>query len=103
MDFCEYKNSLGKPNESIHANRIDVFGLSLASNDVFGTIGIGIFLALISGKIISIAMNLQMSTWNTIKYWFFLFIFWIIAAFIFGIFMHWLFCVETELNKFLGL
>ena len=103
MNFCEYKNSLGEPKKGVHANRINVLGLSLALNDVVATIGLGILLGLISGGILSYAMNLQMNIWNTIKYWFSIFVFWIIIAFMFGILMHKIFCVETELNKFLGM
>ena len=103
MEFCDYKNSLGEPKRGIHAERIDVFGLSLAKNDVVATIGLGILLGLISGGILSNAMNLQMSIQNTIIFWFNIFIFCVIFVFLFGIYAHWLFCVETELNKFLGM
>jgi len=103
MEFCEYKNSLGILKQGIHADRIDILGLSLAKNDVYGTIGIGILLGLMSGGILSNAMDLKMNIWNTIKYWFSIFVFWIIVAFMFGIFTHWLFCVDSELNKFLGI
>ena len=76
---------------------------TLASNDVYGTIGLGILLGLISGAILSYGMKLNMNLSNTIIFWLIIFIFWIIIAFIFGILMHWLFCVKTELNNFLSL
>lgn len=99
MNFCDYKNSLGEPRKGMHEKRF----LGFAVVDLVGTIVIGLVLAFISGFILSFAMKLDMSLWNTIKYWFILSVFWIIVAFLFGIFMHWLFCVETELNKMLGL
>ena len=99
MDFCDYKNSLGEPKKGMHSQRF----LGIALVDFLGTIGIGIILAVISGLILSNAMKLNMSMWNTVVYWLTLCILWIILAFLFGILMHWLFCVETELNKFLYL
>jgi len=99
MNFCNYKNSLGELGKGMHAERINVFGLSLAKNDVIATIGIGILLGTISGLILTFAMELKMDV--LVKFWLYNFLFWIIVAFIFGIFMHWLFCVKTELHKFL--
>ena len=103
MEFCQYKNAFGEIKTGVHAKRIDVFGLSLAKNDVLATLGLGILLGLISGAILTITMNLQMGMWNTLLFWFSLFVFWVIIAFIFGIYAHWLFCVKSELNKFLGM
>ena len=97
MSLCEYKNLFGEPRKGIHANRINVFGLSLASNDVYATIGIGLLLSIIT----CITMNLHMNLYNTILFWLIISIFWIIIAFILGILLHWLFCVETELNNFI--
>jgi hypothetical protein len=99
MNFCDYRDSLGKPGEGPHADR----WLGLAVRDVIGTIGIGVILALLSGFIFKIAMKLDMSWGNTAIYWGILLLFWVLVAFLFGILMHWLFCVETALNKMLGL
>jgi len=103
MNFCDYRNSLGIPKQGVHAERMNVFGLSLARNDVYATVFLGIVLGVITGIILTFAMNLQMSTWNTIIFWISILIFWIIIAFILGIYIHWLFCVKTELNNFLGM
>jgi hypothetical protein len=103
MEFCDYKNSFGEIKTGVHSQRIDVFGLSLAKNDVYATVGLGILLGLISGGILSITMNLKMGIWNTLLFWIPNFLFCIIIAFIYGIFMHWLFCVKSELNNFLGM
>lgn len=103
MNLCDYKNAFGEIKTGVHAERIDVLGLSLAKNDVVATIGIGIILGIISGGILTITMSLQMGIWNTILFWIYIVIFWIIIAFLFGIYAHWLFCVKTELNKFLGM
>ena len=99
MNFCDYKNALGVPGQGPHAPRWGRF----AKADVVGTIGLGVIAALLSGLIFQSAMKLNMSMWNTVVYWVILLIFWVFVAFVFGILMHWLFCVETELNKMLGL
>jgi hypothetical protein len=103
MEFCEYKNAFGELKKGVHAERIDIFGLLLAKNDVYATIGLGVLATLISGGILSITMGLKMNIYNTLIYWFSILVFWIIVAFMFGIFTHWLFCVDSELNKFLGI
>jgi hypothetical protein len=103
MNFCDYKDSLGIPKQGVHAERMNVFGLSLAKNDIIATIFIGIILAIIAGIILTFAMNLNMNMRNTIIFWMSLLIFWIIVAFVLGILLHWLFCVKTELNNFLGM
>ena len=103
MNFCDYKDLLGIPKQGVHAKRIDVFGLSLAKNDIIATVFLGIILGVITGIILTFAMNLQMSTWITIIFWISILIFGIIIAFILGIYIHWLFCVKTELNNFLGM
>lgn len=46
---------------------------------------------------------MELSWGNVAIYWTGLILFWVIVAFLFGIYMHWLFCVETTLNKMLGL
>jgi hypothetical protein len=99
MNFCDYKNALGVPGQGPHASRWGRF----AKADVVGTIGLGVIAALLSGWIFQSAMKLNMSMWNTVVYWVILLVFWVFVAFVFGILMHWLFCVETELNKMLGL
>jgi hypothetical protein len=103
MNFCEYKNAFGELKKGVHAERIDVFGLSLARNDVLATIVLGILLGSISGEILTYTMDLQMGIWNTLLFWVLNFLFCIIVVFIYGIFMHWLFCVKSELNNFLGM
>lgn len=99
MNFCDYKTSLGEPGKGPHADRL--FGLAI--RDVIGTIFLGLAVALLSGMIFKSAMKLNMSVMNTGIYWSILIFFWIIVAFLFGILMHWMFCVETTLNKMLGL
>ena len=103
MNFCDYKDSLGITKQGVHAERMNVFGLSLAKNDIIATIFLGIILAIIAGIILTFAMNLNMNMSNTIIFWMSLLIFWIIVAFVLGILLHWLFCVKTELNNFLGM
>lgn len=99
MNFNDYTNSLGEPKKGMHEQRF----LGFAVVDVVGTIGIGMVLGVIFGLILSFAMKLNMSLWNMVAYWSIILLFWIIAAFLFGILMHWLFNVKTELNKMIGL
>ena len=100
MNFCDYKDSLGKIGEGVHAERVGGFAI----RDVIATIGLGIVLAILSGGVFWFWMELKMLSWGNVAiYWIGLILFWVIVAFLFGIFMHWLFCVETTLNKMLGL
>ena len=75
--FCEYKNIFGKPNEGIHSYRLG----SLAMVDLFGLL---------------VLVFAYASYYNVD----------IIATLIVGIvltvFIHWLFCVPTALNRKLG-
>jgi hypothetical protein len=100
MNFCDYKDSLGEVGKGVHAQRLGGFAI----RDVAATIGIGIVLALLWGGVFWMWMGLKMLSWENVAiYWGGLILFWVIAAFLFGIYMHWLFCVETTLNKMLGL
>jgi len=100
MNFCDYKDSLGRVGEGPHAERLGGFAI----RDVIGTIGLGIVLGILSGGVFWFWMELKMLSWGNVAiYWIGLILFWVIVAFLFGIFMHWLFCVETTLNKMLGL
>lgn len=76
--LCKYKDVLGKPNEGLHSYRF----LNIAIFDVLGTI------------LIAYALSFLF----TYKY-----AFPIIALLLFllGIILHWAFCVNTTVNKFL--
>jgi len=74
--LCQFKNILGKPGEGIHSYRIMGFALW----DIVGTVGLGWILS----KFIS---------WNVLKSTIFMFLF--------GTFLHWLFCVDTAFMKFI--
>lgn len=76
-NFCPFKQFseiFGRPNEGIHSYRF----LNLAIVDVIGTIIIAIMIAKI----------FNLNIWFTI-----------IIAFIIGIILHRLFCVNTTINK----
>jgi len=73
--FREFKEIFGKPNEGVHSYRF----LNLAIVDVIGTI----IIAFIIAKIFNLNALLT-----------------IIIAFILGIILHRLFCVNTTINKF---
>ena len=74
MNLCKYKNSLGVPNEGVHAYRL--FGVAIV--DVVMTI-IGAFMISYFFK-----YNLLYTT---------------IFLFVLGIIAHRLFCVRTTVNK----
>ena len=76
MSLCEYKDLFGKPGEGSHSYRIPV--VNLAAVDVLATV---VGAALIS---------------KYSKYSFFTIL---IMLVIFSIFIHVLFCVDTELIK----
>jgi hypothetical protein len=74
--LCNYKNIFGKPNEGIHSHRF----LGLAIVDVVMTI--------IAAIIISFFLNYSFP--KTLSY-----------LLLLGVFLHYIFCVDTAFNKFL--
>lgn len=78
MNLCKYSDILGVPNTGIHSYRV----FNIAIIDVIFTI-IAAFIIHVYFKI-----NLVMC---------------IIGLFFVGIFVHWIFCVPTTINKLLGL
>ena len=78
MSLCQYKDILGVPGKGIHSTRF--MGVAIA--DVIMTF-IGAFL-LSKG----FGWDLKVVT---------------VSLFVFGIFLHWLFCVPTTIGKALGL
>ena len=72
--LCQYKNSLGKPGQGFHQQRF----LGIALYDTLATI-VAAWL---------IAKYMKWNVWRTIIY-----------AFVLGVFMHWLFCVDTALMR----
>lgn len=85
--LCQYRDIGGIPGKGIHKHRF----MGLASFDLFATL-FGCFLLYYIFQIIG------NKTLKSIKLWVI-----IIIVFILGIFFHWLFCVPTTLNKWLGL
>ncbi len=72
--FKQFSEIFGRPNEGVHSYRF----LNLAMVDVIGTIVIAIM----------IAKFFNLNIWLTV-----------IIAFIIGIILHRLFCVNTTINK----
>lgn len=87
--LCKYKFIFGKPNKGIHAHRL----LGFAIADVIATILGGIFIGILYNYYINkkIELNNKYISYS------------IICAFIVGIIMHKLFCVDTKLNLLIGL
>jgi hypothetical protein len=80
MRLCQFKDALGIPNQGFHQKRL--FGLAM--NDLIGTVVIGLVLAhFTKGK----------TRGTYIKA--------IALVFFLGIALHWLFCVDTAMMKFL--
>lgn len=80
--FCEYKDILGKPREGVHAKRLKIGAKSFAFNDIAATIIVAIVIALVwHVNIFKVAGGLFLS----------------------GVFLHWLFCVDTEFNRMIEL
>jgi hypothetical protein len=77
INFCKYKNILGKVNQGIHSIRI----YNIAIMDVLFTI-FGAYI---------IKMILPNYNFLTI----------LLMLFLLGIFLHRLFCVKTTIDKFL--
>lgn len=87
LRLCQYKDIGGIPEKGIHKYRF----MSLASFDLFATL-FGCFI------LYYLFQKFGNKTLKNIRLWII-----IVIAFILGIFMHWLFCVPTALNKWLGL
>lgn len=78
MNFCKYKDALGRPRKGAHSIRIPL--LDVAAIDVLLTV---------------------LGAWGIS--WWFLVPFWqsFLGLFLLGIFMHRLFCVKTKVDEFL--
>lgn len=74
MSLCKYKNALGKPKEGIHKYRI--FNISIVD------------------LILTIILSLVISKIFRIKLWISF-----LGIFIFGEFLHYLFCVDSTIIK----
>lgn len=98
MDLKDYKDVLGKPEQGIHKDRINIFGLSLASNDFFGTFGLALIATILIGGGFYYFLKLKLNTKSFFIYWISMYLFFVFFMFLFGIFLHRLFSVNTRLN-----
>jgi hypothetical protein len=78
MSLCKYKDALGVPGKGVHSIRF----MGVAIVDVVST--------LVGGYLISKVFGTNIT-------------YTIIALFLLGIYLHWLFCVNTTIGKLLGL
>jgi hypothetical protein len=76
MYFCQYKDIFGKPNEGAHSYRL------------FNVAIVDVILTLLGSYFIAKYFNLSL-------------LYTTIAVFVLGIIMHYLFCVDTTINKLL--
>lgn len=85
--MCQYSDIFGQPNKGVHSYRINLLGFNLALVDIIGTL------------IISVVIAYYMAPSNRIEP---LHIFlYFIALWGLGILLHYLFCVDTPLVKYL--
>ena len=99
MNLQDYKDVLGKPSEGFHKDRINIFGLSLASYDFLGTFGLAFIATILIGGGLYYFLNLKLNCKSFYIYWISMYCFFTIFMFLFGIFLHRLFSVNTRLNK----
>lgn len=88
---CRYSNIFGAPNTGPHKKRINIFGTKFAHIDVVMTIALIFFLTFVLfkiGTVYEFFRNLFVTT---------------ICVLVITIAIHKLFCVDTTLNKLLGL
>lgn len=76
--LCEYSDILGKPRTGFHSYRLFDFAIL----DIIGTILLGVLFA---------------------KYYNISYFYGILFMFLLGVFLHWLFCVDTKFMEFLGI
>jgi H+/Cl- antiporter ClcA len=95
--LCAFKDVLGKPGEGVHAWRTpSVLGLpGLAAGDLLGTLGI----ALVAAWFL---VHRSKDDWRWADFARKTAILFVLLWAV-GIFLHWLFCVPTPLNKMLGI
>lgn len=93
MKLCEYKNIFGEPNTGIHSYRI----FNIAIVDTLATIVVAIIITLVIKLLWKKKFKSQKNKYLII--WIFVII--LISLFLLGIFAHWLFCVNTTINKYL--
>ena len=74
VDFCKYKNIFGEPGKGVHSYRV----MNIAVVDVLFTI--------IGAALISYFTKYP-------------FLYVLATLFILGIFFHWLFCVDTTIDR----
>ena len=69
MNLQDYKDVLGKPSEGFHKDRINIFGLSLASNDFLGTFGLAFIATILIGGGLYYFLNLKLNCKSFYIYW----------------------------------
>lgn len=95
-NLCQYKNMLGEPRKGVHSIRIFDFAIV----DILLTVILAVIItAFISAFVIVSGQDMTVTVITTSV----TFMCVLLALFILGIFLHWLFCVETKLNGLLGL
>lgn len=82
MRLCQYRDVLGVPGKGFHGRRINLFGTSYALWDIVGTFA----LAYLSYRAFGLSFPAAVLLW-----------------FGMGVLMHWLFCVNTPLNRNIGI
>lgn len=74
--LCQFRDALGRPGEGVHAYRLGGFAVA------------DILMTLVGAFIISWLTGIGYG-WS------------LLGLFLLGVFLHWLFCVDTTFNKLL--
>jgi uncharacterized membrane protein len=90
MELCKYKHIFGEPNKGVHKYRF----MGMAVVDWLLTIIIAAVITIIWSR-----RNRKVQ-WQKVTLYFVLVL---IVLILLGVILHWLFCVDTTLNKYIGI
>jgi hypothetical protein len=90
VDFCKYKNIFGEPGKGVHKYRLG--GIAVVD------MGLTILLAAVTTWIWH-RRHKRAKPSKVVCY----FLLVLLILILIGIFLHWLFCVDTALNRSIGL
>lgn len=88
MTLCDYKDIFGAPNTGAHSYRL----FNIAIVDVLAVVIVTLIITLLWKKY-KPKKNKFPIIW--------VFVITLISLFLLGVFAHWLFCVDTTINKYL--
>jgi hypothetical protein len=84
--LCQYRDVFGKPDQGAHRYRIPI--INLAAVDVIGTLLIAYLIYRWRGQVEGLS---SLASYGLIA----------LGCFIVGIILHYMFCVDTQLNRYI--